>query len=229
MTLTWPLTPDVVSVVALTAAVLALLALIVGLANSRRSQMILADLAVVSHDGKSESLLAQNARTRRTVERLGADLVQLQDALFATRVELSDALRQVAVVRYDAFGGQGGRMSFSAALLDDSGDGLVMTSISGRSESRTYAKGIFSGRCEHPLTPEEEQAISYAMRRAATVAAAAKGADSGQEIFSIDEPSALTVTSIPAQRGSAPSTAAAAAIAAALGDDRAGDPVQPRA
>jgi hypothetical protein len=60
----------------------------------------------------------------------------------------------------------GGRMSFSAALLDDAGDGLVLTSINGRSETRTYAKGVKAGSSDHTLSPEEEQAITYATRAA---------------------------------------------------------------
>ena len=51
-------------------------------------------------------------------------------------------MRHVAVVRYDAFADMGGRLSFSAALYDDSGDGFVLSSINGRSETRTYAKAL---------------------------------------------------------------------------------------
>jgi hypothetical protein len=58
----------------------------------------------------------------------------------------------------------GGRMSFSAALLDDAGDGLVLTSINGRSETRTYAKGVRAGASDHTMSPEEQQAIAYATR-----------------------------------------------------------------
>ena len=65
-----------------------------------------------------------------------------------------------------AFEDMGGRLSFSAALLDDSGDGLVLTSINGRSETRTYAKGVKAGASDHSLSPEEQQAISYATRTA---------------------------------------------------------------
>jgi hypothetical protein len=100
------------------------------------------------------------------VETLRNDVRVLRDALSAARADLSDALRHVAVVRYDAFGDMGGRMSFSAALLDDAGDGLVLTSINGRSETRTYAKGVKSGSSDHSLSPEEEQAIAYASRAA---------------------------------------------------------------
>jgi len=58
----------------------------------------------------------------------------------------------------------GGRLSFSAAMLDDGGDGLVLTSIHGRSETRSYIKGVKSGQSEASLSPEELQAISFALR-----------------------------------------------------------------
>ena len=58
----------------------------------------------------------------------------------------------------------GGRLSFSVALLDDAGDGLVLTSINGRTETRTYAKGVKGGTSEQSLSPEEEQAIGFARR-----------------------------------------------------------------
>lgn len=78
------------------------------------------------------------------------------------RHEIRQALRHVAVVRYDAFGDMGGRLSFSAAVIDDAGDGLVMSSIHGRGESRTYAKGIVGGHADATLSPEERQALAVA-------------------------------------------------------------------
>ncbi|HBO54182.1 DUF4446 family protein [Janibacter terrae] len=82
--------------------------------------------------------------------------------LVALRHELAQALRHVAVVRYDAFGDMGGRLSFSAAVVDDTGDGFVLSSIHGRGESRTYAKGVVGGDADATLTPEERQALAAA-------------------------------------------------------------------
>jgi hypothetical protein len=73
------------------------------------------------------------------------------------------ALRHVALVRYDAFGEMSGRMSFSLALLDASADGVVLSAIAGRSDTRVYAKGIVAGKGEHDLSPEERQAVRSAM------------------------------------------------------------------
>ena len=82
--------------------------------------------------------------------------------LAALRHDISRALRHVAVGRYDAFGDMGGRLSFSTAIIDDAGDGLVVSSIHGRGESRTYAKGIVGGDADATLTPEERQALAAA-------------------------------------------------------------------
>jgi Protein of unknown function (DUF4446) len=82
--------------------------------------------------------------------------------LAAVRADLGQALRHVAVVRYDAFGDMGGRLSFSAAIVDDRGDGLVLSSIHARGESRTYAKGVVGGGSDATLTPEEQQALAAA-------------------------------------------------------------------
>ena len=78
------------------------------------------------------------------------------------RMEAADALRHLAVVRYDAFGDMGGHLSWSLALLDDGGNGIVLTSIHGRSEARTYAKNISAWSCDQALSPEEQEAIEHA-------------------------------------------------------------------
>nr|WP_246305415.1 DUF4446 family protein [Nocardioides marinisabuli] len=93
---------------------------------------------------------------------LPEDVVGLRQEVAALRAEAVDALRHLAVVRYDAFGDMGGHLSWSVALLDDGGNGIVLTSIHGRSEARTYAKSVAGWTCEQQLSPEEEEAIGAA-------------------------------------------------------------------
>ena len=66
------------------------------------------------------------------------------------------------MVRYDAFSDTGGRLSWSVALLDDSGSGVVLTAIHGRSEARSYAKSLAGWTSEQPMSPEEEDAVASA-------------------------------------------------------------------
>jgi hypothetical protein len=72
------------------------------------------------------------------------------------------ALRDMAVVRYDALNEMSGQLSFSMALLNALGDGIVLSSINGRRETRTYAKVIQAGKGAQELSPEEDQAIKAA-------------------------------------------------------------------
>lgn len=80
----------------------------------------------------------------------------------ALKVSTATSLRHLAVVRYDAFGDMGGHLSWSMALLDDAGDGVVLTSIHGRSDARTYAKNVTGWTASQQLSPEEEEAVTYA-------------------------------------------------------------------
>ena len=93
---------------------------------------------------------------------LPEDVLGLRQEVAALRAEAAGALRHLAVVRYDAFGDVGGHLSWSLALLDDAGDGVVLTAIHGRSEARTYAKSLSGWSCEQPLSPEEEAAVTRA-------------------------------------------------------------------
>jgi hypothetical protein len=106
-------------------------------------------VALVSHQA------GQIVHLRKDVESLRAQITR-------TAGDIEQSLRHVAVVRYDAFGDMGGRLSFSAAIIDDRGDGLVVSAIHARDESRTYAKGVVQGESEVTLTPEEQQALAAA-------------------------------------------------------------------
>ena len=72
------------------------------------------------------------------------------------------SLRDVGIVRYDALNEMSGQLSFSLALLNTLGDGVVISSINGRAETRTYAKPVVGGKGEQELSPEEAQAVHSA-------------------------------------------------------------------
>jgi len=112
-------------------------------------------------------LVLQQRRAPRATEPgdvsdLPEDALGLRHEVAALRAEAATALQHLAVVRYDAYADMGGALSWSLALLDDHGDGTVITSIHGRSEARTYAKTISAWRCDQPLSPEEEEAVGQA-------------------------------------------------------------------
>ncbi len=159
-----PLDRNVLDLLAISGAAAGALGLLLGLAAQLRLRRLHRRFAVLQGpDGRSRTLLEAFERETDRVEAFRGELDGARRDLDAARADLADAVRHVAVVRYDAFGDMGGRLSFSAALLDDSGDGVLFTAINGRSETRLYAKGVTGGASEGQLSPEEVEAVELAM------------------------------------------------------------------
>ena len=110
---------------------------------------------------QSETVRAEVAPLRSEVDGLRSEV----EALAARGDQAGDptALRHVALVRYDAFADVGGRLSYSVALLDDTGSGLVLTTLAGKADVRTYVRTISAGTPDGTLTAEEQQAIDAAV------------------------------------------------------------------
>lgn len=108
--------------------------------------------------GVLEGQARQIQRLEAAVRSLGATDRRQEDLI-------EGAVRRVGLVRYDAFEDVGGRLSFSCALLDDHGTGVVVTSINGRQDTRVYAKPVVDARSSYNLSTEEEEAIRQALAR----------------------------------------------------------------
>ena len=108
--------------------------------------------------------LRRTALSRRRRRAVPPDLDALARAVGDLRVDVTRALRHLAVVRYDAFGDMGGHLSWSLALLDDEGDGVLVTAIHGRADTRTYAKNVQNWTSTQQLSPEESEAVTLARR-----------------------------------------------------------------
>ena len=159
------LDPDVRDALVVVSLAIGVLGILVGIWALLALRRMRRSYDVLQGKGRRDDFVTAVDRHVAAVQQLRGEVGDVKTTLTEVRTDLADALRHIAVVRYDAFPDMGGRLSFSAAFLDDSGDGLVLTSINGRSETRTYAKGVKAGASEHQLSPEEMQAIGYATRR----------------------------------------------------------------
>jgi len=81
---------------------------------------------------------------------------------------LEGCLARVGIVRYDAFNDVGGEQSFAVVLLDSKANGVALSGLYGRQDSRVYAKAISAGQGERPLSDEEQQALSKALKQRPT-------------------------------------------------------------
>ena len=93
------------------------------------------------------------------------------DAAFAKRTEerLAELERVVRTdvfrlgfVRYNSFSDVGSDLSFALALLNEAGDGMVLTSIYSREETRTFGKAVRKYVPQHDASSEEQHAIAMA-------------------------------------------------------------------
>jgi hypothetical protein len=150
--------PEILTLLVLLSLGLTVLALF--LLTSVTARIRRPDPTALSPGERAEAILEEHASAigelRATVERLGQT-----DAGIGKLLER--AVQRVGLVRFDAFEDMGGGLSFSVALLDAGGDGVVVTSINGRQDTRVYAKPVSGGVSNHNLSDEEAEAISQAM------------------------------------------------------------------
>ena len=94
----------------------------------------------------------------RAVDEVAAGLVRVD-----RRVD--DSVRNISIVRYDAYEDTGGHQSASLAVLDSRRTGVVVSAIQGRDYARIYMKELDRGRPSVALSPEEAEAVERAMSR----------------------------------------------------------------
>ena len=153
------LSDSTLTLIALVAIALALLALVFSIVGSggRRAKEPAAPIEM------TEPLRGVLTEQAQRLERL-EQAVRVLHATDKQQQLLVDAsVRHVSLLRFDAFEDVGGRLSFSCAMLDDHGTGVVLTSINGRQETRVYAKPVTAGTSSYNLSTEEAEAIRQAM------------------------------------------------------------------
>ena len=146
------LSPQVLTILVLVALAVAVLALLFQAAQNPRRR--------TTPEPDAATLLAGHDRALQELGGAVAGLAEEQ------RRQAEDALsfvQRIGLVRFDAFDDMGGQLSFSAALLDARGDGVVITSINGRQDTRCYAKAVRGGTSQHNLAIEEQHAIERAL------------------------------------------------------------------
>lgn len=109
--------------------------------------------------GLDEILDTQVQRADALSTRVDA-LVRLQQEL---ETALQRSIQRVGVIRFNPFPDMGGDQSFAIALLDRIGNGIVISSLHSRADTRVFAKQIANGRSRYPLSDEEQNAIKAAL------------------------------------------------------------------
>lgn len=112
---------------------------------------------------EGEDVMGLLGRHEDTIASLRSDVQHVDARANELRSLVAGTVSRVGLIRYDAFEDMGGALSFSAALLDEHGDGIVVSAINGRTETRCYGKAVSRGVSDHHLSAEEEAAIDTAV------------------------------------------------------------------
>lgn len=111
-------------------------------------------------DGTSlESVIKKLLTNHELYEKQHNSLVNFAKEIDA---RVSTSHRGFAIIRFNAYEHTGGNQSFACATLDESGNGMVLSSLYSRERSNVFAKPIQNFTCEFELTKEEKQVIKDA-------------------------------------------------------------------
>lgn len=76
---------------------------------------------------------------------------------------IDGCIQKIGIVKYNAFDDVGNNLSFAISLLDNNNNGIILNGIYGRNSSNMYAKSVYNGKSEYPLSDEEEDALKKAI------------------------------------------------------------------
>lgn len=105
--------------------------------------------AIVGNHEQLSELRTEQQRLNQNIDNLSRRLKQMK--------------AKTAIMRYNAFQETGSDLSFSVAIVDESGNGLVLTGIHSRNGTQIYAKPLEQGQSKYPLSPEEVEVIQQAL------------------------------------------------------------------
>lgn len=97
------------------------------------------------------------------VDAVSARLEQLTALTAEHEGRSRTSIQHIGLVRFNPFEDTGSDQSFAIALLDDRRDGIVLSSLHGRANTRLFAKPVAGGQSTHTLSDEEAHAIRVAV------------------------------------------------------------------
>ena len=90
-------------------------------------------------------------------------ITSLQERIDKQEKKSELQIQKIGLVRYNPFADTGGEQSFVVSLLDNHSNGMILTSLQGRSGTRWYAKQVKRGKgLDFQLSKEEEEAVKKA-------------------------------------------------------------------
>jgi hypothetical protein len=133
---------------------------------ARRARRIEQRLETLTRGDHGESLAAVVAARLDKVDAVARRQHELDGRAAALEERARHTLQGVSLVRFNNFDDTGGNQSFALALADPEANGVVLSSLHARNQTRVYAKAVARGVAEGALSVEESHALREATDRA---------------------------------------------------------------
>jgi hypothetical protein len=143
---------------ALVVAVIALFAAVAVFARGRSKPEPRPLPAMVDADALESYLSGMQQR----IDRISGESDSMEARISTTEKSALAAVQKVGMVRYNPFDDTGSNQSFALALLDGNANGIILSSLHSRQQTRLYVKEIVAGRSEVALSDEETEALKRA-------------------------------------------------------------------
>ena len=113
--------------------------------------------------GKNGSSLETQIRTiAEEIENIHGEEEERIQYLRSLEARIRRSIQGISTVRFNPFRDVGSKQSFATTLLNEHGDGVVISTLYSRERSSVFAKPIKKFASEYELTPEESQSIEEA-------------------------------------------------------------------
>jgi hypothetical protein len=129
----------------------------------RYARSVDARLQSIFRDAGDDNTVRVLAEHLSTVRHTAQSVARMQEQHDDIVHIMPTVIRHVGLVRFSPFHDTGSDQSFALALLDGRRDGVVVTALHSRTDSRLYAKPVERGSSTYSLTPEERDAIERAL------------------------------------------------------------------
>lgn len=147
----------------LVSLVLTLIALGISLNANQKYRRLYRQYDYFMRGKDAETLEDYFVELQRHIEILEEEDEKNKEMLRILNHNIRSSFQKFGIIKYNAFGGMGGNMSFAIALLDYSNSGFVINAVHAREGSFLYIKDILEGTTDTELGAEEKLALEQAL------------------------------------------------------------------
>ena len=149
--------PLVISFITLTVAIFVLIAIVIHLHLKLKKFLV---------GSKVDNLNDIISNMNKTLKEFEIFKTELETYLTTVEKRVRKSAQAIYTVRFNPFKGtgEGGNQSFATALLNETRDGVIVSSLYSREHVSIFSKPIKKGLSEYELSEEEKTAVTEAMK-----------------------------------------------------------------